>query len=77
MLTYKDKKTAGPTGDDVIKQQLGSLLDIMIATVQDRVCTELGVLEQEPLVLGKFSVIYMVVGPTHHSCLVTSISILN
>ena len=53
MVTFQDKSSAGPSEDDVIRTQLESLLEIMKVAVQDRVCTETGVLQRLPLVLGK------------------------
>lgn len=53
MVTFKDKASAGPSDDDVIRTQLESLLEIMMVAVQDRVCTEVGVLQRPPLALGK------------------------
>ena len=52
MVTFKDKGSSGPSEDDVIRTQLVSLLDIMKSTVQDRVCTENGVLNGSPIGLG-------------------------
>lgn len=52
MVTFQDKSSKGPSEDDVIRTQLESLLEIMMAAVQDRVCTETGVLQRAPLKLG-------------------------
>jgi hypothetical protein len=52
MVTFKDEG-AEATADDVIRTQLESLMEIMLVQVQDRVCTQDGVLDKEPLVLGK------------------------
>jgi hypothetical protein len=53
MVTFKDKGAAGPSDDDVIRTQLESLMEIMLFAVQDRVCTETGVLKRPFLQLGK------------------------
>lgn len=53
MVTFQDKSAAGPSEDDVIRTQLESLLEIMMVAVQDRVCTETGVLQRLPLKLGE------------------------
>lgn len=52
MVTFQDKGSKGPSDDDVIRTQLESLLEIMMVAVQDRVCTETGVLQRAPLQLG-------------------------
>lgn len=52
MVTFKDKGSAGPSDDEVIRTQLESLMEIMLYTVQDRVCTQTGVLQRSPLQLG-------------------------
>lgn len=53
MVTFKDKGSKGPSDDDVIRTQLESLMEIMLFAVQDRVCTQTGVLQRPPLQLGK------------------------
>ena len=52
MVTFQDKGSKGPSDDEVIRTQLESLLEIMMVAVQDRVCTETGVLQRAPLQLG-------------------------
>lgn len=52
MVTFQDKSSKGPSEDDVIRTQLESLLEIMMVAVQDRVCTQTGVLQRAPLQLG-------------------------
>jgi hypothetical protein len=52
MTTFSDRQTSAPSDNDVIRTQLVSLLDIMTAQVQDRVCNEGRILQCEPLVLG-------------------------
>lgn len=52
MLSFRDKKTSGPSDEEIVRTQLSSLLEIMIAQVQDRVLTETKVLSKEPLQLG-------------------------
>lgn len=51
-VTFQDKTTSGPSDDEVIRTQIESLLDIMVETVKDRVCTQMGVLQREPVGLG-------------------------
>ena len=53
MVSFQDKAAKGPSDDEVIRTQLESLLEIMLYTVQDRVCTETGVLQRPYLELGK------------------------
>jgi hypothetical protein len=55
MVTFQDKDPSkkGPSDDEVIRTQLESLLEIMCVNVQDRVCSETGVLQRTPLVLGQ------------------------
>lgn len=53
MMTFRDKKSSGPSNNDVIRTQLISLMEIMIGQVQDRVCNEENILERLPLVAGK------------------------
>ena len=52
MISFKDGKS-GATGDEVIRTQIESLLEIMMVQVQDKICTLDGVLQREPLVLGQ------------------------
>ncbi|KAJ1420799.1 hypothetical protein B484DRAFT_399721, partial [Ochromonadaceae sp. CCMP2298] len=52
MMSFRDKNAARASEDDVIKTQLESLLEIMMMTVQDRVCTQERVLQKEPMRLG-------------------------
>lgn len=52
MLSFRDKKSSGPSDSDVIRTQLVSLMEIMIGQVQDRVCNECKVLEKLPLQFG-------------------------
>ncbi len=52
MSSFQDTRASGPSEDDVIRTQLESLLEIMLVQVQDRVCTEDGVLRRTPLGLG-------------------------
>lgn len=49
MLTFRDTQSTGPSDDDVIRTQIESLMEIMKVQVQDRVCTESGVLDTIPL----------------------------
>eukprot|EP01038_Epipyxis_sp_PR26KG_P004388 gene4388-6204_t len=51
MVSFKDGKSLA-SDDEVIRTQIVSLIDIMIVQVQDRVCTENGVLRRNPLQLG-------------------------
>lgn len=53
MVTFKDKGSAGPSDEDVIRTQLESLMEIMLFAVQDRVCSTTGVLQRPCLQLGK------------------------
>jgi hypothetical protein len=53
MCAFKDVKSSGPSSDDIIHTQLESLLDIMVQQVQERVCTDAGVLMRAPVGLGK------------------------
>eukprot|EP01035_Chromulina_nebulosa_P017573 gene17573-23141_t len=51
MMSFKDGKfNASP--EDVIRTQIESLLEILTNQVQDRVCNELGVLDEPPTGLG-------------------------
>ncbi len=52
MLRFSDNASNGPSQDDVIRTQIGGLMEIMLAQVQDKVCTEAGVLRRDPLGLG-------------------------
>ena len=52
MCSFDDNVTSSASEDDVIKTQIESLMDIMIAQVTDRVCTTSGVLKRDPLQLG-------------------------
>ncbi len=49
MCSFKDKNQNGPTDDDVIKVLTKQTLENLLGSVQDRVCTELGALQCEPL----------------------------
>lgn len=51
MVSFSNKKQKA-SDDDVIRTQVESLLDILLAQVQDRICTESGVLDKTPLNLG-------------------------
>jgi len=51
MSSFLDGENSA-SNDEVIRTQLESYLDILIGRVQDRVCTELGVLTKNTLTLG-------------------------
>jgi hypothetical protein len=53
MVTFKDKGSAGPSDDEVIRTQLESLMEIMLYTVQDKVCNQTDVLQRAPLQLSR------------------------
>ena len=53
MCAFDDNVASSASEDDVIKTQIESLMDIMIAQVTDRVNTSSGVLKRDPLQLGK------------------------
>jgi hypothetical protein len=50
--TKGGKAVKSATQDNIIRTQIEGLMDIMVAQVQDRVCTEQGVLRAAPLGLG-------------------------
>ena len=52
MANFKDASYAAPSDDDVIKNQISSLLEIVKIQVQDRVCNETNVLGRGPLGIG-------------------------
>ena len=49
MVTFADSGSAAPSDDEVIRVQCSSLLDILTAQVQDRVCNDDGVLNKAPV----------------------------
>ncbi len=51
MSTFKDGNFTA-SEDDLIRTQLGGLMEILLAKVTDRVCTENGVLKRPPVGLG-------------------------
>jgi molybdopterin/thiamine biosynthesis adenylyltransferase len=53
MCSFKDGTSTRPSEQDIIRTQTESLLDIMVQQVQERVCTDLGVLDVPPVGLGK------------------------
>jgi hypothetical protein len=52
MVTFKDGE-AGASEDDVIRTQIESLMEIMLVQVQDRNCTESGILSRPKPRLGE------------------------
>ena len=55
MCSFKDQKQAGPTDEDVIKVLTSQTLEQLLGMVQDRVCTEMKILESDPLNLDATS----------------------
>jgi len=55
MCSFKDTKQAGPTDDDVVKVLTLQTLELVLGMVQDRVCTEMKILESDPLNLDSTS----------------------
>ena len=53
MVTFQDGLSGAPSENDVIRTQIESLMEIMLVQVQDRVCTETGVLRVPPVGLGE------------------------
>ena len=49
MCSFQDMKQVGPTDDDVIRVLTAHTLEVLLDTVQDRVCTDLNILEPDPL----------------------------
>lgn len=52
MLSFYDNKATRPSDDDVARTQIEGLLEIMVNKVENRVCTENGVLRRDPVGLG-------------------------
>ena len=52
MVTFKDGLSAAPSENEIIRNQIESILELLTIQVQDKVCNEVGVLAVEPLGLG-------------------------
>lgn len=52
MVTFKDGLSAAPSENEIIRNQIESILELLTIQVQDKVCNDVGVLAVEPLGLG-------------------------
>ena len=49
MCSFKDKNQVGPTDEDIIKVLTHQSLEILLGRIEDKVCTELKILDSDPL----------------------------